>query len=179
MQVIDVHLYLKCHSSQVFFKHFASENQLPGFYISGTLVENGLINTILQNGRLRQQMAGWKAIVLTLNSNSSFLPYFKIHELISMKIGDGNYNWRSAWIYKPHLAKTLSIFFINWFILVFTVLSLIVSKCFMRKLKSVGTVIEEKDAIADYFKVFCKEIKESWDSNSRERCNSRLFQSVL
>ena len=28
---------------QRFFKHFASKNQLPGFYISGTLVENGLI----------------------------------------------------------------------------------------------------------------------------------------
>ena len=28
---------------QVFLKDFASENQLPGFYISGTLVENGLI----------------------------------------------------------------------------------------------------------------------------------------
>ena len=27
----------------MFFKHFASKNQLPGFYISGTLVENGLI----------------------------------------------------------------------------------------------------------------------------------------
>ena len=27
---------------QVFFKHFACKNQLPGFYISGTLVENGL-----------------------------------------------------------------------------------------------------------------------------------------
>ena len=27
---------------QVFFKHFASKNQLPGFYIGGTLVENGL-----------------------------------------------------------------------------------------------------------------------------------------
>ena len=27
----------------MFFKHFASRNQLPGFYISGTLVENGLI----------------------------------------------------------------------------------------------------------------------------------------
>ena len=26
------------------FKHFASKNQLPGFYISGTLVENGLIS---------------------------------------------------------------------------------------------------------------------------------------
>ena len=25
----------------VFFKHFASKNQLPGFYISGTLVGNG------------------------------------------------------------------------------------------------------------------------------------------
>ena len=28
---------------QVFFKDFAGKNQLPGFYISGTLVENGLI----------------------------------------------------------------------------------------------------------------------------------------
>ena len=29
-------------SGAVFFKHFASKNQLPGFYISRTLVENGL-----------------------------------------------------------------------------------------------------------------------------------------
>ena len=29
---------------QVFFKHFAYKNQVPGFYIKGTLVENGLIN---------------------------------------------------------------------------------------------------------------------------------------
>ena len=28
---------------RAFFKHFASKNQLPVFYISGTLVENGLI----------------------------------------------------------------------------------------------------------------------------------------
>ena len=28
---------------QLFFKYFASENQLPGFYIKGTLVKNGLI----------------------------------------------------------------------------------------------------------------------------------------
>ena len=28
------------HLPQVFFKHFASKNQLPGFYISETLVEN-------------------------------------------------------------------------------------------------------------------------------------------
>ena len=27
---------------QVFFKYFASKNQLPGFSVSGTLVENGL-----------------------------------------------------------------------------------------------------------------------------------------
>ena len=25
------------------FKHFASKNQLPGFYMSGTLAENGLM----------------------------------------------------------------------------------------------------------------------------------------
>ena len=42
MQVIDLHLYLKCHSSKVVFQTFASKNQLPGFYISGTLTENGL-----------------------------------------------------------------------------------------------------------------------------------------
>ena len=45
-QVDNLHLYLKRHSSteNVFFKHFASKNQLPGFYISGILVENGLRN---------------------------------------------------------------------------------------------------------------------------------------
>ena len=32
---------------QVFFKHYAGENQLPGFYISGTLVENVLRNVNL------------------------------------------------------------------------------------------------------------------------------------
>ena len=45
---VDLHLYLKCHSYQVFFKHFASKNQLPSFYISGALVENGLILLILE-----------------------------------------------------------------------------------------------------------------------------------
>ena len=29
-------------STGVFFKHFASKNQLPGIYINGTLVENSL-----------------------------------------------------------------------------------------------------------------------------------------
>ena len=49
--VIDLHLYLKCHSShafpQVFFKHFASKNQLPGLSVSGTLVRNGSINSFV------------------------------------------------------------------------------------------------------------------------------------
>ena len=34
---------LKCHSSTGVFKHCSSKNHLPGFYISGTLVENGLM----------------------------------------------------------------------------------------------------------------------------------------
>ena len=34
---------------QVFFKHFASKNQLPGFYISGTLVKKGLIKKKLSS----------------------------------------------------------------------------------------------------------------------------------
>ena len=34
---------LKCHSSQVLFKHFANKNQLSGLSISGTLVKNELI----------------------------------------------------------------------------------------------------------------------------------------
>ena len=34
------------HLPQVFFKHFASKNQLPGFYISGTLVKNGFIGPV-------------------------------------------------------------------------------------------------------------------------------------
>ena len=39
----DLHFYLKSHSSTgVFFTHFASKNQLPGFSISGTLARYGL-----------------------------------------------------------------------------------------------------------------------------------------
>ena len=34
--------------AQVFFKHFASKNQLPGLSVSGTLVENGLIDLDFQ-----------------------------------------------------------------------------------------------------------------------------------
>ena len=41
-KVIDLHLYLNVTLPQVFFKHFASKNQLPGLSIGGTLVENGL-----------------------------------------------------------------------------------------------------------------------------------------
>ena len=40
-----VTFYLKMHVinlPQVFLKHFASKDQVPGFYISRTLVENGL-----------------------------------------------------------------------------------------------------------------------------------------
>ena len=32
---------------QVFFKHFASKNQLPGFYTSGTLIKNGLSSSFV------------------------------------------------------------------------------------------------------------------------------------
>ena len=42
MQVNDLHLYLKCHFPQMFFKHSASKNQQPGLSKIGTLVENGL-----------------------------------------------------------------------------------------------------------------------------------------
>ena len=40
---LELYLYLKCHSS----KRFGSKNQLPGFYISRTLVENELKAKIL------------------------------------------------------------------------------------------------------------------------------------
>ena len=43
-------LYLKWHSSTGIFKHFVGKNQLPGFYISRTLVKNGLIHTKNNNG---------------------------------------------------------------------------------------------------------------------------------
>ena len=45
-----VGFYLKWHSSIGVFKHFVGKNQLPGFYISRTLVENGLIHTKNNNG---------------------------------------------------------------------------------------------------------------------------------
>ena len=43
MQVTYMNIYLKCHSSTSVFQTFPCKNQLPGFYISGTLVKNRLI----------------------------------------------------------------------------------------------------------------------------------------
>ena len=45
MQVDDLRpaSLIKMPLPQVFFKHFASKNQLSGLSISGTLVENGLL----------------------------------------------------------------------------------------------------------------------------------------
>ena len=43
MQVIDLHLH---SSTVVFFKQFAIKNQLPRFYMSQTLVENGQSNLL-------------------------------------------------------------------------------------------------------------------------------------
>ena len=55
MQVLNLHLYLKCHSP----KHFSSKNQLPGFYVSGTLVENGFMKTFY-----------WKIKIFDQDSNN-------------------------------------------------------------------------------------------------------------
>ena len=38
----DAGRYLNVHPPLVFFKHFASKNQLPGLSVSGTLGENEL-----------------------------------------------------------------------------------------------------------------------------------------
>ena len=48
MQVLSIlsegKMFLIVTLPQVFFKHFVSKNQLPGFYrVSETLVENGLM----------------------------------------------------------------------------------------------------------------------------------------
>ena len=37
----------------MFFKHFASKNQLPGFYINETLIENGSIKANISYGKNR------------------------------------------------------------------------------------------------------------------------------
>ena len=44
MQVINLYLYVKYHSSKVLFIHFAIVNQLPSYSISGKLAANGLNN---------------------------------------------------------------------------------------------------------------------------------------
>ena len=43
----------------MFFKHFVSKNQLPGFHINGKLVENGLMNT-------RDPLEKYKQVLVTL-----------------------------------------------------------------------------------------------------------------
>ena len=64
--------------SQVFFKHFASKNQLSGLSVSGTLVENGLREKIPnpKNSRFTCNMQvklSWK-----------MSPIGKRHELLNL-----------------------------------------------------------------------------------------------
>ena len=56
------------HLPQVFFKHFASKNQLPGFYISGTLVKNGFIGPVTSLYRPHTKSL----------ANSSSKPFFHV-----------------------------------------------------------------------------------------------------
>ena len=46
---------------QVFSEHSASKNQLPGFYISETLVENGLITRSIWNLNINYKQ--WNALL--------------------------------------------------------------------------------------------------------------------
>ena len=46
MQVLDLYLYSKCHSSTGVFKLFFGANELPGFSLSRKLVRNGLTETL-------------------------------------------------------------------------------------------------------------------------------------
>ena len=60
MQVIDLHIYLKVTLPQVFFKHFASKYQLPGFYMIVTLVENALKITKESKELITYILAEWE-----------------------------------------------------------------------------------------------------------------------
>ena len=61
---------------QVLFKHFAGKNQLPGFYISGTLVENDL-KLLLKTqcyAQLKVKKAGahyWLLTLVTMENSKS------------------------------------------------------------------------------------------------------------
>ena len=73
MQVKDATLL------QVFFKHFASKNQRPGFYISGTLVGNGLI------------LQSWETYGFLVMSRRT-----KVNELILNSLDISSETWRRS-----------------------------------------------------------------------------------
>ena len=63
----------------MFFKHFAGKNQLPGFYISETLVENGLSCTSFFNKTIKWQIKIIKATITeVILSSGGWFPYSKI-----------------------------------------------------------------------------------------------------
>ena len=94
MQVDDLHLCLKCHSSTGVFKHFGSKNQLPGLSIIGTLVENGLMIVLTMKSFFRIKNKGMrismKSTVLIYMSYSVYiLCEFTIQSYVSVEIWKG------------------------------------------------------------------------------------------
>ena len=65
----------------MFFKHFASKNQLPGFHISGTMVENGLtILKVMRSATDREKFATIFSETSNLDNLGSFF-IFKLHNI--------------------------------------------------------------------------------------------------
>ena len=90
---------------QVFFKHFASKNPLPGFYKSGTLVENGL--TTEQKNSKCQYLVYW--ISEDLPSRVRFSMIFLRgcifpNEFFSSRLSFANLKWKCI---KVKLSLTL------------------------------------------------------------------------
>ena len=82
---------------QVFFKHFASKNQLPGLSVSGTLVENGLSDR-KQRVVLSDQSSSWIDISAGVTQRSILEPL-----LFSIYINDLSNDVKSFHIGQPYL----------------------------------------------------------------------------
>ena len=104
--------------SQVFFKYFASKNQLPGFYISGTLVENWLI---VRNAVLLIYFNIFREIYIFINNYvySWFLNAFtelKSDITLCCKIQEVIKSWRSLPV-SARASRNATIFSLRNFVL--------------------------------------------------------------
>ena len=90
----------------LFFKYFASKNQLPGFYIRGTLIENGLMEVFATTANGFLLLSSFTKKLFGMASAWNFIKIEILEQVFSHEFCETS---KSTFFYRAHPEETSSV----------------------------------------------------------------------